>query len=256
MSTQTVQVYTAGDTLWDKVRRRAVRLVARRPAQLKFARPTVSFTFDDVPATAALAGAEILERHGARGTFYISADLVDRDGHMGRFAGVEEIKTLHAAGHEIGCHTFSHLDCGRNGAALIEQDVERNTEALAEWGVKATTFAYPYGEVSLAAKQVLGPKYAALRTVRPGMVAGLCDLNHLPSVGIEGPGGEALARSWLDRAQAANGWLILFSHDVTGEPSPYGCKPCVLEALVREARERGFDILPLDEALQRGKTAA
>ena len=42
----------------------------------------VSFTFDDVPKSAATVGAPMLEEYGARGTFYVAGGLVDRwSGH-------------------------------------------------------------------------------------------------------------------------------------------------------------------------------
>ena len=37
------------------------------------AQPMVTFTFDDVPASACEIGARILEQHGERGTFYVAA---------------------------------------------------------------------------------------------------------------------------------------------------------------------------------------
>ena len=42
--------------------------------------PMVSFTFDDLPKSAVTTGAEMLEAHGARGTFYVSGSLVGADG--------------------------------------------------------------------------------------------------------------------------------------------------------------------------------
>jgi peptidoglycan/xylan/chitin deacetylase (PgdA/CDA1 family) len=36
----------------------------------------VSFTFDDIPKSAATIGAAILEEYDARGTFYVSGGLV------------------------------------------------------------------------------------------------------------------------------------------------------------------------------------
>src|ERR1700722_7595377 len=38
--------------------------------------PMVSFTFDDIPKSAATTGAGILEDHGGRGTFYVSGGRV------------------------------------------------------------------------------------------------------------------------------------------------------------------------------------
>lgn len=246
-------VYSPSETILDKVRRKVSRFTARRPARLSFERPVVSFAFDDAPVTALRDGARILEENGARGTFYISAGLCGRDSPMGVYAGMDEVERAAAAGHEIGCHTFSHLDCGRAADAAIETDAATNVYVLKERGFSVETFAYPYGEVSPTAKRVLGPKYRALRTVRAGMVTDACDLNWLPGVGIEGEDGEAKANAWMDRARAANAWVILFTHDVRPQPSPWGCTPETLERLVKRAIADGFEVATVRDALTIGE---
>lgn len=250
--TDAAYVYAPTETVFDKVRRKVSRFVEQRPARLVFDRPTLSISFDDAPVSAVRAGAEILEAVGVRGTFYISAGLCGRDSPMDEYAGMDEIQRIAAAGHEIGCHTFSHLDCGRAQADVITCDVGMNATTLAEHGLATETFAYPYGEISPTAKRVLGRRFRALRTVNAGMVAGDADLAGLPGVGIEGPGGEAKARKWLDKARGKNGWVILYSHDVRDEPSEWGCTPQVLKRLIKDALADGFQILPVKDALTLG----
>lgn len=250
--TDATWVYAPTETIFDKLRRKVAHLVERRPAALSFDRPTLSISFDDAPVSAVETGAGILEAQGVRGTFYISAGLSGRDSPMGRYAEVADAVRLAQAGHEIGCHTFSHLDCGRSEAEVITCDVNLNGATLAEHGLAAETFAYPYGEISPLAKRVLGPRFRALRTVKPGMVAGSADLAGLPGIGIEGPGGEARARQWLTRARPRNAWVILFTHDVRTAPSEWGCTPEGLERLVSGAIADGFQVLPVKEALTAG----
>lgn len=250
--TDATWVYAPTETVIDKVRRKVARFVAQKPARFAFDRPTLSISFDDAPVSAVRAGAEILEAAGVRGTFYISAGLCGRDSPMGEYAGMDEVLRVAAAGHEIGCHSYSHLDCGRSPADVIACDVDLNAATLAEHGLTTETFAYPYGEISPTAKRVLGDRFQALRTVNAGLVAGDADLAGLPGVGIEGPGGEAKARKWLDKAKGKNGWVILFTHDVRSEPSQWGCTPQVLEGLVKDALADGFQILPVRDVLTLG----
>ena len=68
--------------------------------------PMVSFTFDDVPASACELGARILEQQGARGTFYVAGSVTAGPGAPAP-ATIEQLRTVWANGHEIGCHTFS-----------------------------------------------------------------------------------------------------------------------------------------------------
>lgn len=248
---QPVLAYSPDRSLKGKLRRRVVRLQHRRRVRLALERPMVTFSFDDAPVTATEAGAALLEARGLRGTFYVSAGLAGREGPMGRYAGADDARRLAAAGHEIACHTFSHLDCGKAGAAQIAMDVARNGEALAAWGINPMNFAYPYGDVSLQAKQTLGGRYATLRALHKGVVTDGCDANQLPAVGVEGPDGEALALRWLERAEAEAGWLILYTHDVAERPSEWGCTPAALERLIDRALKDDFEVVTAAEGARR-----
>ncbi|HEY1072378.1 polysaccharide deacetylase family protein [Brevundimonas sp.] len=244
-----IQPYTPDVGLAGKLRRRFARLTHRRPARLRLARPTVSFTFDDIPATAAHAGAQALEQHGARGTFYVCAGLFGQQGHMGRFADSAEIETLIHRGHEVAGHTLNHVDCHRTSPTELDADLDANDAALCGLGAAPLHFAYPYGEVSPRAKKQLGARYASLRGVHKGLVHDGGDRNQLPGVGIEGPDGEVVARAWIDRAVAENAWLILYTHDVRETPSPWGCTPDALDRLIAHARDAGCDIRTIGEVL-------
>lgn len=241
--------YAADRSLGGKVRRRLARFAARRPTAPTLGRPTLSFTFDDVPESAVRNAAPLLEDEGLRATWYVCSGLFGRDGHMGRFADAESVSGLIARGHEIGCHTRDHIDCHRSGDDTLIDNVEANVAALKALGGEPRHFAFPYGELSARTKRLLGPRYGSLRGVHAGAVAPGDDLNQLPSVGFQGPDGEATANHWIDRVAASGGWLILFSHDVRDNPSPWGCTPAGLGRVVRRARDAGFAIRTVGEVL-------
>lgn len=242
--------YSADRSLKGKLRRRVARLRRRRPARLGLQRPVISFTFDDAPDSAVLDGAAILEEAGVRGTYYICAGLYGQQGPMGRYADRDQIAALAARGHEIGCHTYGHLDCGRADAATIAAEADRNAAVLTAAGFGPRHFAWPYGDVSTAGKQALQDRYGSMRALHPGLVRDGADLNQLPAVGVEGPEGEARARAWIDRAVAARAWLILYTHDVREGASPWGCTPGALRRLVAAAQARGADIRPVGAVLE------
>lgn len=246
----TPEPYSADAGLGAKLRRRYARLVHRRPARLNLSRPTVSFTFDDAPASAASAAA-ILESHDARGTYYLCAGLFDETGHMGRYINAAEAADLAARGHEIGCHSHGHVDAHRTEGATLLADSARNVAALTALGGSARHFAFPYGEVSPVAKARLADCYGSLRGVHAGLMQDGSDLNQLPAVGIEGEDGEAIARRWIDRAVESGSWLILFTHDVSDQPSPWGCTPAALDRLAAYARDAGCDLKTVGAVLDR-----
>jgi len=234
-----------------KVRRRAVRLASRRPARAP-SRPMLSFAFDDVPASAAEAGAEILEARGLKATFYVAAALAGTDAATGRMACAEAVQRLSGAGHEIGCHTYSHLDCGQAAAQDAVEDVALNAQMLARWGLpRPTTFAYPFGDVAPATKHVLAGRFSLMRAMHHGLVTAGSDLNQAPSVGIEGPVGEALALRWLNRLSARPAWLILTTHDVADHPSAWGCTPATLARLADAALAAGVEVVTVAEGAAR-----
>ena len=247
-----MQVYHADPSLKGKLRRRLVRMQAIRPAPAGPKRPTVSFSFDDAPSSAAQAGAQILQTRGVRGTYFVCMGLAGQDGPMGRNLDATEVRTLVGAGHEIGCHTFSHLDCGQAPAGLATGDVEQNLAALLAAGApEPTSFAYPYGDVSAPAKAALAGRFALLRALHHGVIRQGSDLNQAPAVGIEGPRGEETARGWLKRALDERAWLILYTHDVRENPSEFGCTPGALERLVDEAQAGGAEVVTVAEGCRR-----
>jgi peptidoglycan/xylan/chitin deacetylase (PgdA/CDA1 family) len=81
-----------------RVSNRLARHMHIAPLRLPGTSPMVSFTFDDVPESAATVGAPILEEHNAKGTFYISGGLVGQ--RSGNWDGVSanDIVGLHVGG--------------------------------------------------------------------------------------------------------------------------------------------------------------
>lgn len=245
-------VQHADSSLRGKLRRRRARLWRSRPLRVAPPAPIVSFTFDDIAESAAVAGAAALEAKGVRGAFYISAALCGRDGPMGRYADTDAVRRLARAGHEIGCHTYTHLECGPADRDRVAREVEINAASLTELcGRAPETFAYPLGDVSCAAKRELAPRFRLMRALHPGLVSRGSDLDQAPSVPVDGPDGEARAAHWIERAVRSRSWLILCLHDVAEAPSPWGCTPETLARLIDRAQQAGCEILPVARALDR-----
>lgn len=244
--------YHADGSIFGKARRRLSRLAHRRPIPIAPPRAMLSISFDDAPLTATNLGADILEAHGIKGTFYAAAGLSGKTEPMGTCADQEDYVRLAGRGHEIACHTYSHLDCGRASAEAARGDVERNASRFLAWGLPMPqSFAYPFGDVSPRTKSALAPEFTSLRGLHKGLIGRGTDLNQLPAVGMEGQTGEAMARSWLTRARSGSAWLILYTHDVQSQPSPWGCTPEALDRLLTDAMAMEFEILTVRDAVAR-----
>ncbi len=250
-------LYHADPSLKGKLRRRVVRLQHRRPAGPRLGAPLISFAFDDAPVSAFTTGARVLERHGARGTYFVCAGTVGQASPVGRLGDRADILHAQATGHEIACHTFSHLDCGRADRATATGDVTRNGATLEAWGVAPPrTFAYPYGDVGARAKGMLADRFTLARALHPGVIEGGTDLAQAPAVGVEGEDGEAGALQWMEQCVRRKAWLILFTHGVEDEAPPYGCTTAAFEHLVAQAVARDFEIVTVAEGARRMGMAA
>ena len=101
-------------------------------------RPAIALTFDDGPSESTPRLLELLERHGARATFFQCGRNVRRLPEVAR--------EVAAAGHEIGNHTDSHAPLYFRSARDIGREVERAQEAIAEaTGSRPALFRPPYG---------------------------------------------------------------------------------------------------------------
>jgi peptidoglycan/xylan/chitin deacetylase (PgdA/CDA1 family) len=234
------------------VMRRAARHYRSKPFVTRNAAPIVSFTFDDVPASAATNGAAILESQGVRGTFYIAAGTLGHADAHWRVIGSEQVSALHANGHEIGCHTFSHVAVEELTAAALEQECRRNRDRLGELcpGIELSNFCYPFGRASLPRKLELQQRFDSCRGIYEGINAGCIDLAMLRVIELYD---RTLTPEKLDRAlretRARNGWLIFYTHDVADAPSWIGCSPQLLRATVRAVQAEGMPCLPVRDAL-------
>lgn len=237
-----------------KLRRLAARRLARAPLRIETERAIVSFTFDDFPLSAATTGAGILESFGWRGTFFASAGFAGGETHLGKMFETRELLKLHRAGHEIGCHSYAHGDASRVGAQATLADCARNRRCLELMGHEEalTSFAFPYGEASPAAKPALLREYRALRGVQAGINRGVADRGLLKACPLDG-GRVGLANA-LDRIRDAvrrPGWLIFYGHDVRNMPGQWGCTPEFLHSVCKLAADLKCEVLPMREALDR-----
>jgi len=235
-------------------RRASLALAKRtpvRPVRSRLARPIASITFDDVPRSATEAGAETLERAGVAGSFYVCGAHTDC-----RFEGktqhsLEDLRRLARAGHEIGSHGYAHLDATRVGTAELRRDHAANL-AFVAGEVRSETprsFAYPFGATSLRAKRFYSERFQTCRGVLSGVNAGWVDLAELRAVLVSSLGFDAGRLQRLAaRARRSAGWLIFFTHDVSSDPSPHGCRPEDLETLISVLDDAGVEILPVQAA--------
>lgn len=234
--------------------RRSVRTVlCARTVAMRNRRAIVSFTFDDFPLSAALNGARLLEEHGARGTFYLTGSYCGRIVDDIRQYGAEELVALTTAGHEIGCHTFTHPRVSTLSATALSRELDLNADFLAHQlpGLELRTFAYPFGDLSFTATMRLQSRFAGCRSSQPGLNIATADLGRLRSTRLyDGLIGPEQVTHLIKQTATRTAWLIFYTHDVSQTPSRFGCTPLLFEHAVKSAISAGTEILPVDAALK------
>ncbi|MFB9263625.1 polysaccharide deacetylase family protein [Bradyrhizobium erythrophlei] len=245
------------NALWSearvKVSHRLAMHVQVEYFRLHNATPMVSFTFDDLAKSAATVGADILESYGARGTFYVSGGLVGSDTPNWTTGTADDVVSLHRRGHEVGCHTFSHRRACDLDEASLAAEIARNRAYFNSLNpsMAIETFAYPFGYGSYARKHLLKSEFRTCRSIVPGVNAGEVDPQFLRAMPLID---RQLSHDRIDRAfdeaEAGNGWLIFYGHDVAERPSLYGCTPHLMIYALEAAARRNIPTLTMAEAFQ------
>jgi peptidoglycan/xylan/chitin deacetylase (PgdA/CDA1 family) len=227
---------------------------ARREFRLRQPVPYVSFTFDDFPRSALLTGGAILERHRVRGTYFVSLKLAGKDSPSGPIAHHLDIVSLLAAGHQLGCHTYDHLDGRQATPQAFEQSIIANQAALDELvpGMRLRVFAYPLNGPNLTVKRAIGTRFIACRGGGQTINTGRIDLNLLRAFFLDRRIRDDLrpVEDIIHRNAESGGWLIFATHDVSVAPSPYGCAPDFFDAVVECAIRSGARVVPMMQACE------
>ncbi|MFN3668341.1 MAG: polysaccharide deacetylase family protein [Brevundimonas sp.] len=233
------------------MRRRAARYLEVEAVEIAPAKGVFSLSFDDIPATAWTEAGPILAEHGIKATYYICGGLCDGVNMDRDQFRVGHLQALHAAGHEVGCHTFGHTSALRMDAGALRLSLDANAAWVGERldGYRMTTFAWPFGDATVGAKRVVRERFALARGVRDGVNAGREDRALIKSIGLESrrlPGYDL--DGLMAEAAETRGWLTAYGHDVSDRPTDYGCTPEDLDRVLRAAKAAGLQVLPVGAA--------
>jgi peptidoglycan/xylan/chitin deacetylase (PgdA/CDA1 family) len=228
-------------------------LLFRRPFLINSERPIISFTFDDFPASALSVGGEILNGFGRTGTYYASFGLLDTEAPTGRIFASVDLEQLLRQSHEIGCHTFAHCDAWKTNPGVFEAEVRKNRMALNRIipGGEFRTLSYPISPPRPLTKKRIAKFFECCRAGGQTTNVGTVDLSQLSGYFIE-KAGESVStlRTVIDRNRELRGWLIFATHDVSDNPTRFGCTPRLFEQVVRYAVQSDALVLPVAAALE------
>jgi peptidoglycan/xylan/chitin deacetylase (PgdA/CDA1 family) len=211
-------------------------------------RPIVSFTFDDAPLSAFTNGGRVLEQHGFRGTYYISAGLLQEVTEVGQLADLNTVATFSQRGHEIGNHTYEHLNCNKAGILSTVGSIRRNRKVLSRW--MSSNFAYPYGAADTRARAAVSLCTTSARGISSGINKNSIDLMHLKASRIYDREDLDKCIALVNECAKEGGWLIFYTHDVSESPSDFGCTPEQLSRIVQAVNDNKLTVATVYEALK------
>lgn len=208
----------------------------------------ISLTFDDGRTSQVDGGTALLDRHGAKATFYVVPSAVERR--------LDGWKKAVAAGHEIGSHSLNHPCTGNftwsRNKALEDYTLDKMRAELDEsnlrinrlLGVRAESFAYPCGQKSVGrgreARSYI-PVVADLYLTGRGWLdetpndPGFCDLSQLTGVEMDGKEFDQIL-PLIQKARENGSWLVLAGHDI-GKDGPQTTRISMLEKLLPYAND-------------------
>ena len=247
--------YSPRRTFSAKIQRRLTQSQTSSPLG-KVAHSMLTFSFDDFPKSAADTGAEILEAINAPAIYYACSGLAETVTPTGEQYDADDLLRLTKAGHEIGAHTHTHLDCAAAPLETALNDIEMNLDQLKVMGLEQSVehFAYPYGETTIALKKSLMGKFATCRGILPGQNRQSSDRMQLRSMELK-PDSMTTDRAEyaIEMAMKEPTWLHIFTHDVRRSPSNFGTRPADLIRLSRLARDAQLPIVTPSQAMTRLK---
>jgi cellulose synthase/poly-beta-1,6-N-acetylglucosamine synthase-like glycosyltransferase/peptidoglycan/xylan/chitin deacetylase (PgdA/CDA1 family) len=117
---------------------------------------TIALTFDDGPdPTWTPQVLAVLEKYDVPATFFLVGSMVSR--HPGIVADMVD------QGHEVGIHTFTHVDLSYQSDARVRREMEQTQLALAgAAGITTTLFRAPYSSQTDAIDNYSWPVYKKL----------------------------------------------------------------------------------------------
>lgn len=239
-----------------KYRRTAARYLYRKKIKLENENSKISFTFDDVPRTAIIHGGEILNKYGAYGTFYVSLGKLESDSPSGQIASLTDLIYALKEGHELGCHTFDHMNSWETKTEIFVKSVLMNSKALSDLIPKAhfSSFAYPICDPRPETKREVGKIFECSRGGgEQTFNVGETDLNLLKAFFLDIRTGATIdaVKQIIDKCAEERGWLIFATHDIDDDPSRYGCPRKMFTEIVKYATQSGANLLPVGKVCEK-----
>jgi peptidoglycan/xylan/chitin deacetylase (PgdA/CDA1 family) len=212
----------------------------------------ISFTFDDFAKSASTEALDVLNSYNIKATYYVSFLNRDRVIYEKKMYSNDDLNRIYENGHELGCHTYNHLDCKSSYFISVKNSIDKNILSFREIlpGIRFSSFSFPYGRYNFLSKKIVYHQFNTGRTTKGGVNHGTVDVHLLKANKLYSKS-VPLQKIYdlIDLNKKQKGWLIFYTHDVEKNPSEFGCDPDYFDNIVKYATQSKAEILPINDVL-------
>ncbi len=178
----------------------------------------IAFTFDDGPGEYTQEILSCLEELDAKASFFVLGCHIEGNEKL--------LERMVALGCEVGCHGYDHKDMRRQSKEAVKEEIEKSSSLIYNaCGVNPTLFRAPYGEFSVATKDV------ALHKIKWSV----------DTLDWKIQQREAVKNAILSKAQSGD---IVLLHDIFKTSAEGFCDAA------RELSEKGYKLVTVTELLE------
>lgn len=132
------------------------RAIDQNPQPVRlFDEPLITVTFDDGWESIYANALPVLQKHGIKTTQYVLSGEFDNYSYM----SVAQMKSMQAAGHEMGSHTISHADLTMLDDHQLAEELGESKHVLSDHLGQIEDFTSPYGAYNSHTLEIIGKYY-------------------------------------------------------------------------------------------------
>lgn len=190
----------------------------------------LALTFDDGPDedfTPQIL--DILKKYNVKATFYVVGEKVQYNKKI--------VKRQFEEGHEIGNHTYTHINVSKNGYNTIDKEIgETQNEIKSVTGIYPKTFRPPYRAISKDMCEVIKQRNMSIVL-----------WSYVDAKDWQSPGVNSIVNSI--ESGIKNGCIILL-HDYNKLRSPKSQTIEALDIIIPDLLEKGYEFVTVSELIQ------
>ena len=211
-----------------------------------FSQGMVTFSFDDGFTSTYQNGIPLLNAAGIKST----QAIITREFGSPGYVTATEVKAMALWGHEIASHSQTHADLVALSTPEAKTEINGSRTDLANIGINAKTFVYPYGEFNASVvAQVKNAGYTGARGVQSGYNTPQSNAFELKDQHLTSDVTYATVKGWIDTAVANKQWVILEMHRQDKNGGEYSNDPALLKQIIDYIKANNVKTVTLGEGI-------